>query len=101
MKVWNTMDGGGGVDKLDYLIALYNIKSKTRKKLVFLDFPLSCAIINCANGKHLDLSNFRNHIAEALIKASATPVPSSVGRPRHDRKADDLPAAKQTYVKSQ
>ena len=82
-------------------MALYNIKAKTRNwsvrlKFHFLNFALSSAIINCANGKHLDILKFRNQVAETLIKASATSAPSPVCIPRHDREEHDLPAAKQT-----
>ena len=80
-------------------MALYNIKAKTRNcsvrlKLHVLDFAGIKCNYYCANGKHLDLLKFGNHIAVALIQATATPVPSPVWRPRDDREKDDLPAAK-------
>ena len=36
-----SMGGGGGVEKLDYLMTLYNIKSKTRNLVCPSEIPLS------------------------------------------------------------
>ena len=88
-------------------MALYNIKAKTRNwsvrlKFHFHNFALSSALINCANGKHLDILKFRNQIAETLIKASATYLHHHLFacHVMIEKKMVDLPAAKQTHAKS-
>ena len=73
----------GGVDKLDHLIALYRIKTRTKKwtvKLIFhfVDFVLVNAWLEYRrdaelydpSSKYMDLLEFRSQVAEALIKTT-------------------------------
>ena len=100
----------GEVDKLDHLIALYRIKTRTKKwtvKLIFhfVDFVLVNAwheyrrdVELCDPcSKYMDLLEFRSQVAEALIKT--TPLRLPVGRPRKDDSVDDAPAAKRPYIR--
>ena len=100
----------GGVDKLDHLIALYRIKTRTKKwtvKLIFhfVDFALVNAWLEYRrdaelcdpSSKYMDLLEFRSQVAEALIKT--TPLRLPVGRPRKDDSVDDAPAAKRPYIR--
>lgn len=81
VKMYN--DYMGGVDKLDFLIALYRVNAKTKKwpvRLIFhfLDFALANSwlqyrddqrILNVPSKKIPDLLHFRQIVAETLIKA--------------------------------
>ena len=108
IEIYN--DNMGGVDKLDHLIALYRIKTRTKKwtvKLIFhfVDFALVNAWLEYRraaelcdpSSKYMDLLEFRSQVAEALMKT--TPLTLPVGRPRMDDSVDDDPAAKRPYIR--
>ena len=92
VKIYN--ESKGGVDKLDFLIALYRIHAKTKKwpvrvMLHFVDFALANSwleyreqqqLIGTSPRKIYDLLQYRGAVAEALIKAEPDRRP---GRPRH------------------
>lgn len=97
VKIYNEFMGG--VDKLDFLIALYRIHAKTKKWPVriifhFMDLALANSWleyreaqqrIGTSPRKIYDLLQFRSIVAETLIKAEADKRP---GRPRKSSSTD-------------
>lgn len=97
VKIYNEFMGG--VDKLDFLIALYRIHAKTKKWPVriifhFMDLALANSWleyreaqqrIGTSPRKIYDLLQFRSIVAETLIKAEADKRP---GRPRKSSSPD-------------
>ena len=89
VKVYN--ECMGGVDKMDKMLSLYKIKTRTKKWTVrdimhFVDFALSNAwleyrdiVIASGSKKFLDFLGFRNEVAQVLMQSGHI---TKVGRPR-------------------
>lgn len=86
----------GGVDKLDFLIALYRIHIKSKKwtlRVIFhfldlavvtswLQYRKDCRSVGMRTSEQLQLLEFRNDIAECLMKCGTNPLAiRSPGRP--------------------
>lgn len=93
----------GGVDKFDFLMALYRTFIRSRKwTLRMMNHAIDMAVVNSwieyrrdadkigiPKNKQLDLIHFRQEIAEALILAHQLPVRKR-GRPSRDSPSPEL-----------
>ncbi|XP_072145150.1 piggyBac transposable element-derived protein 2-like [Dermacentor andersoni] len=87
----------GGVDKTDFLVALYRTKIQWRKwtlRMIFhvinasvvnawLEYRSDAAARGLIPAKQLDLLDFTLHISEALARADSLPKMQKRGRPSH------------------